>query len=491
MRVGAVPAGLTRLAPGCVPWWGSVGQAGAVPEAPPARPTVTRFGPDRFGLLAVLSGRPGRCVPCSARAEEESAMHPHVSPDRPVTVGVDTHAEQHVAAALDPLGRLLGTRAVPSTAAGAAALLAWARRFGAVERVGIEGTGSYGAGLSRWLRARGIEVVEVEPPRRPARRGRGKSDPIDAEAAARAVQAGTATAQPKAGTGPVESIRALQAARRSAMKARTQAANQLHALVVTAPDPLRARLRRLSPARLVATAAAFRPGALISPGAATKLALKSIAVRCRRRSAEIEALDAHLGRLVAAVAPDLVDVKGVGTDTAATLLLTAGDNPERLRSEAAFACLCGVAPQPASSGKTTRHRLSRGGDRQANRALHLLAVRRMGWDPATRAYVRRRTAEGLSMPEILRCLKRDLAHELYLLLVRPLAPRPSTHDRSGSLSESAPSTLGGAAVTRRVSVGGGVEDPAAAGLMAAGGGTRAPSVRPHPPPDDETATAAT
>src|SRR5262245_34780626 len=295
--------------------------------------------------------------------------------DTAVTVGVDTHADRHVAAALDHPGRHLRTQAFPSTDAGAAALLAWAHCFGAVERVGIDGTGACGAGLSHWLRARGVVVVEVDRPERERRRRRGKSDPIDAEAAARAVLAGTATARPKAGTGPVESVRALQAARRSAMKARTQAANQLHALVVTAPDPLRARLRRLSSARLVATAAAFRPGALISPGAATKLALKSIAVRYRRLSAEIEALDAHLGRLVAAVAPDLVDVKGVGTDTAATLRLTAGHNPERLRSEAAFACLCGVAPQPASSGKTTRHRLSRGGDRQANRALHLLAVR--------------------------------------------------------------------------------------------------------------------
>jgi transposase len=353
------------------------------------------------------------------RAEEELAMDQRSDTDTAVTVGVDTHADRHVAAALDHLGRLLGTRAVPSTDAGAAALLVWAGGFGAVERVGIEGTGAYGAGLSRWLRARGVVVVEVDRPKREQRRRRGKSDTIDAEAAARAVLAGTATAQPKAGTGPVESIRALQAARRSAVKARTQAANQLHALVVTAPAALRARLRRLSLAQLVAVAAAFRPGAPTTPAAATKLALKSIAVRYRRLSAEIEALDVHLGRLVAEVAPGLVALKGVGTDTAATLLLTAGDNPERLRSEAAFACLCGVAPQPASSGKTTRHRLSRGGDRPANRARHLLAVRRMGWDPATRADVRRRTAEGLSKTEILRCLKRDIAREIYAALPRP------------------------------------------------------------------------
>jgi len=340
--------------------------------------------------------------------------------ERRITVGVDTHADLHVAAALDHLGRLLGTEAFPTTAAGYAALLRWAGRFGAVERLGVEGTGSYGAGLARWLRARGLAVVEVERPKRPARRRRGKSDPLDAEAAARAVQAGTATAQPKAGTGPVEMIRTLQAVRRSAVKARTQTLNQLRALVLTAPEDLRARLRRLPPARLVATAAAFRPRRpLATPAAATRWALRSLAARHRRLSAEIEALDAQLGELVAAAAPDLVAVKGVGTDTAATLLVTAGDNPERLRSEPAFAHLCGVAPVPASSGRTTRHRLNRGGDRQANRALHLLAVRRLRWDPATRAYAARRRAEGRSTPEILRCLKRYLARALYPLLARP------------------------------------------------------------------------
>jgi transposase len=368
----------------------------------------------------------------------------------PVTVGVDTHLDQHVGAALDQLGRLLGTRAVPSTPAGHAALLAWAHRFGVVQRVGIEGTGSDGAGLSRWLRARGVEVVEVERPKRPARRGRGTSDPIDAEAAARAVPAGTATARPKAGTGPIEGIRALHGARRSAVTARTQAANQLHALVITAPDDRRAGLRRLGVAGLVAVAAACRPGAPRTAVAATKLALTSIAVRYRHLTAEIAALDAHLGRLVAAAAPDLVALTGVGTDTAATLLVTAGDNPDRLRSEGSFAHLCGVAPIPASSGRTVRHRLNRGGDRQANRALHLLAVRRMGWDPATQADVARRTAEGLSTPEILRCLKRDLARQLYPLLAGAPAADRATLGTGGP--RSGPPTGpqdGGAAVTRR------------------------------------------
>jgi len=337
-----------------------------------------------------------------------------------VTVGVDTHRDLHVAVALDRHGRRLGTRACPTTPAGFAALLAWATGYGAVDRIGIEGTGSYGAGLARWLRARDVAVVEVERPDRRDRQGRrrrGKSDPTDAEVAARTVLAGTALGQPKAGDGRVEMIRTLRLARRSALKARTQAANQLHALVLTAPDALRGRLRGLSPARLVTVAAAFRPGAVLaSPLVATKLALRSLAVRYRQLSAEIAQLDAQLAALVAAAAPALLAVKGLGPDTAGALLAAAGDNPRRLRSEAAFARLCGVAPLPASSGQTRRHRLNRGGDRDANRALYLLVVGRMSWDPRTRAYVARRTAEGLSKPEIIRCLKRYLARELYRLL---------------------------------------------------------------------------
>jgi transposase len=339
------------------------------------------------------------------------------APEARVTLGVDTHADVHVGVALDHLGRRLGTHAIPTTPAGYAELVTWARAFGPLERVGLEGTGSYGAGLARWLRQRGVAVVEVERPSRQTRRRRGKSDPLDAEAAARAVLAGTATGRPKAGDGPVEMVRALQVARRSALRARTQAANQLHALVVTAPEPLRERLRALSLRKRVAAAAAFRPGATPgTPTAATKLALRCVARRYQLLSAEIEALDAQLTRLVAHVAPALLAVKGVGTDTAAVLLTAAGDNPDRVRSEAAFAHLCGAAPIPASSGKRTRFRLDRGGNRDANRVLHLLAVRRMAWDPRTRAYVARRTAEGKTTPEILRCLKRYLARELFPLL---------------------------------------------------------------------------
>ncbi len=346
-------------------------------------------------------------------------MQALVSTEVQLTVGVDTHADVHVAAALDHLGRRLATHSVPTTPEGYRELVAWAGSLGTLERFGIEGTGSYGAGLARWLRGQGFEVVEVERPKRQDRRRRGKSDVIDAEAAARAVQAGTATAQPKAGDGPIEMLRTLQAARRSALKARTQAANQLHALVVTAPDALRTRLRQLSRTQLVETAAAFRPRLpLTTPTTASQLALRSLGIRHQQLSAEVRALEAQLELLVAQAAPDLVAVKGIATDLATTLLATAGDNPDRLHSESAFAHQCGVAPIPACSGKTNRHRLNRGGDRDANRVLHLLAVGRMGWDPATRAYVKRRTTEGLSKKEILRCLKRYLARELYPLLAR-------------------------------------------------------------------------
>jgi transposase len=344
-------------------------------------------------------------------------------PVRAVTLGVDTHADVHVAAALDERGRRLGIYSVPSTPAGFADLVTWAGRFGPLEQAGIEGTGSYGAGLARWLGARGVAVVEVDRPDRRARRRHGKSDPVDAEAAARAVQAGTAMARPRVSTAAMEMLRALRVARQSAVKARAQAANQLHALVVTAPDALRTRLRPLPLARLVTTAATFRTGRQpATPEAATKLALKTLAVRYRRLCAEVAALDTHLKRMLAAAAPELLSVKGVGIDVAATLLVAAGDQPQRLRSESAFAHLCGVAPIPASSGKTHRHRLNRGGDRDANRALYIVAVVRLACDPRTQAYVTRRTAEGLSKAEILRCLKRYLAREIYRVLVARPSP---------------------------------------------------------------------
>jgi len=334
-----------------------------------------------------------------------------------VTVGVDTHKDVHVAVALDGLGAYLGTLSVPATNAGARRLVRWATGFGTFERAGVEGTGCYGAGLARFLRAEGVRVFEVLRPKRRDLHRAGKSDPIDAEAAARAVLAGTVVGEPKGADGEVEMIRALRMARCSALKARTQAANQLEALLVTAPEELREELRGLSTTKLVRRAARFRPGeSLTDVMAATKLALRSVAHRYRHLCEEICELNEQLGRLVAQAAPALVAVEGVSTDTAASLLIAAGDNPERLTSEAAFAHLCGVAPVPASSGKIVRHRLNRQGNRDANRALYMVALGRMSRDERTRTYVARRTAEGKSKKEIIRCLKRYIAREVYRIL---------------------------------------------------------------------------
>src|SRR5215211_1028715 len=317
---------------------------------------------------------------------------PSVDEVNEVILGVDTHLDIHVAVALDQLGRRLGQTTVPTSTRGYARLLRWAEGFGIVGCVGIEGTSSYGAGLLRYLRSAEIPVVEVERPKRRHLRRKGKSDPIDAEAAARAVLAGEAAGEPKSGDGQVGMIRTLRSARQSAVKARSQAANQLQGLVVTAPEELRQRLRELTTKKLVSVAARMRPGQdLDDVETATKFALRSVARRYQALSQEIAELDARLDRLVAEAAPELISLPAIGTDHAATLLLSVGDNPERLGSEASFASLCGVSPVEASSGKVVRHRLNRGGNRDANRALHLICVVRMRIDERTRRYVARRT----------------------------------------------------------------------------------------------------
>jgi transposase len=331
--------------------------------------------------------------------------------------GVDTHGEVHVAAVVDSTGRILGTASFPTTPAGYRRLLSWMRRHGVVIRVGVEGTGSWGAGLARYLTGEGVEVVEVDRPNRQLRRLRGKSDPVDAEAAARAALNGEAKGTPKARTGPVEAIRALRVARRSAMKARTQALAQIRALITTAPEELRAQLRPLPTAQVVTMAARYRPGDPTTVVGATKLALRELALRVRYVEEQVDRLDATLAPLVTATCPALIARFGVGPQTAAALLVAAGDNPDRLRHEAAFAALCGSSPVEASSGRVVRHRLNRGGDRQANHALWRIVFVRMRFDPRTRDYVERRTKEGLSKKEIMRCLKRYVAREVYQCLV--------------------------------------------------------------------------
>jgi transposase len=334
-----------------------------------------------------------------------------------VTVGVDTHADVHVAVAKDAFGRRLAATSVATTPAGYAELLGWARRLGQPGAWGVEGTGSFGAGLVRFLRAEGQVVVEVNRPDRAARRRRGKSDPLDAEAAARAVQAQQGSV-PKAGDGQVEMIRSLRVARATAMKARTQAIDALKALVVTAPEELREQLRGLPAVRLVQTAAALEPGPVTTPLAAARLGLRTLARRYQVLSAELAVLDAELERLTATAAPKLVALFGVGADSAGALLVAAGDNPERLRSDAAFAMLCGASPIEASSGKTRRHRLNRGGDRQANAALHRIVVARLRHDQQTKDYLARRLREGKSKKEAIRCLKRYVAREVFAVLPR-------------------------------------------------------------------------
>jgi transposase len=336
---------------------------------------------------------------------------------RAITGGVDTHADLHVAAALDPVGGLLGVREFPATAAGYAELLGWLGSFGTVALVGIEGTGSYGAGLARHLAAAGVRVVEVDRPDRQDRARQGKSDSLDAVSAARAAQSGRASGAPKGRDGAAEAIRALMVVKRSARHERTQAINQARALILTGPEKLRARFAGHSPAALAAAIAALRPRPGDVPGYAIQVALRELGRRVQFLDAQQNRLDELISPLVTARAPGLLALHGVGPDTAALLLVAAGDHPERLRSESSWAHLCGVAPIPASSGKVAgRYRLNRGGDRQANSALWRIVIVRLRSDPATRAYADRRSKEGLSKREIIRCLKRYVAREVY----RPL-----------------------------------------------------------------------
>ena len=331
---------------------------------------------------------------------------------RVITGGVDTHASMHVAAALDPLGGLLGVREFPATAAGYGDLLSWLSGFGDLALAGVEGTGSYGAGLARYLAAARVRVVEVDRADRQDRHRAGKSDPLDAVSAARAALSGRAAGAPEGRDGAVDAIRALMAAKRSARNERTQAISQARSLIVTGPDELRARFARHSAAGLAEGIAALRPRPGDAAGYAVRIALRELGRRVEFLDGQLERLDDLIVPLVTARAPGLLSLYGAGPDTAALLLVAAGDHPGRLRSEAAWAHLCGVAPVPASSGKVRRHRLNRGGNREASHALWRIVITRMSAHPATRAYVERRTKEGLSKKEIIRCLKRYVAREV-------------------------------------------------------------------------------
>jgi transposase len=338
----------------------------------------------------------------------------------PVTGGVDTHADRHVAAVVDQVGRVLGTESFPADADGYAGLLAWLRGHGELARVEVEGTGSYGAGLARSLAAAGVQVLEVIRPDRQRRRRRGKSDAVDAVSAAIAALRGEECGTPKSAGGAAESIRALRVARSGAMKARVQAGNQLRDLVTTAPEPLRARLQRLGTVRRVRAAAAFTCSDPADPAEGTKAAMTSVAVRWLNLDAEITRLEAALEELVTRIAePAYLARCGVRYLTAPALIAAAGDNPGRIRGEAAYAALCGTSPVDCSSGKQERHRLNRGGDRQANCALWRIATTRLQHDPRTQEYYARRVAAGKTRKEIIRELKRYAAREAYRELIRP------------------------------------------------------------------------
>jgi transposase len=334
-----------------------------------------------------------------------------------IIVGVDTHKYVHVAVAIDRLGTRLASCSVSADRAGYAELIAWAQALGAIEAFGIEGTGSYGVGLASYVRRHALRVLEVSHCDRRKRRSHGKSDTLDAETAARSVLAGLATAVPKSGDGAAEMVRQIKVARDTAVKARSAAIIALKTLLVNAAGELREALEPLTDRKLIDRCARLIPGPIDDPTAATKHALGALATRWLALATEIDAHDNVLDAITRAATPTLREAFGIGADSAAEMMIVAGDNPTRIRSEAAFAKLCGACPIPASSGVTHRHRIFRGGHRQANAALYRIVTVRMRWHLPTMEYAARRTAQGLSKKDIIRCLKRFVAREIYHALV--------------------------------------------------------------------------
>lgn len=339
---------------------------------------------------------------------------------RSIVGGVDTHKDLHVAAVVDDLDRVLDTQSFATTRQGYRMMLAWMRSFGELRRVGIESTGSYGAGLLRYMQSADVEVLEVTTPDRHDRRKRGKNDDLDAANAAHAAFAGQRTVTPRSRNGMVESLRVLKACRKSAVNARRIALQMIQNTIIAAPDRLRDQLRSMTRMQLIRTLAAWRPDltAYRDLEAAYRISLKSLARRYLELHDEIADFDVMIAAIVQELAPELIARNSIGHNGAAQLLLTAGDNPERLKSEASFAALCGVSPVPASSGKTVRHRLNRGGDRAANSALHIIAIGRLRTDERTKTYVARRVAEGHSKLEAIRALKRYIAREVFSIIMR-------------------------------------------------------------------------
>lgn len=347
-------------------------------------------------------------------------MHDHH--DRSVIIGIDTHADTHHLAVITDFGQPLHDITFPATPTGYRQALDLVAGYSKVDRIGIECTGSYGAEITRHFLAAGYRVIEVNRPNAFDRRRQGKTDTFDAYSAAEAVLSGRATALPKGNDGLVQSLRVLRTTRTSAVHDRTATINQIKAMLVAAPDDLRMKYRGLTTMKLINTLAATRPSTTpVTAVESTAVSLRHLARRYKFLHDQVNELTGHITRLLNEHAPQLMDVYGAGPDSISQLLITAGDNPERLRSERHFAALTGASPIPASSGKTNRHRLNRGGDRQANSALHRIILVRMHYDPRTRDYVERRTAEGKTKREVMRCLKRYLARELFPLIQTTLS----------------------------------------------------------------------
>jgi transposase len=341
-------------------------------------------------------------------------------PDRPVIVGVDTHADTHTAVALDDLGRHLDKIEIPATKAGYRKLLRWARKLGTFTQAGVEGTGAYGAGLTRYLTDAGIAVIEVTRPNRQHRRRHGKSDPADAYAAAKAVLSGEATGEAKRMKGQIEIVRQLHLVRRSAVKTTTMTSNQINALIVNAPDEVQTELRGLTTRQQIVLASTWPTDDFTTPETATRSVIATLANRHQQLRTEITTLERQLSPLIKNLVPTLLAEHGVGLDVASRLLITVGENPDRIRNEASFAALCGVSPVDASSGKQQHHRLNRGGDRQANNALHTVWLTRARTCPETRAYITKQTTNGRTRRHTSRCIKRTLARRFHQILKHDL-----------------------------------------------------------------------
>jgi transposase len=379
---------------------------------------VTQEGPDILSRYCPVQAFGWQNRPHQRRTREVAMTLGQEVVARSVVGGVDTHKDLHVAAVVDEQDRVVGSQCFAATRHGYKQMLAWMRSFGQLRRLGVEATGTYGAGLLRYMQSAGVEVLEVTTPDKHDRRKRGKNDDLDAQNAAHAAFTGRRAVTPKSRDGMIESLRVLKACRKTAVAARRVALQMIQNTIVSAPDELRETLRKMTRMQLVRTLAAWRPDLsdyrnLVS---AYRITLKSLGRRYLELHDEMADLDTMIIGIIDELAPALVARNSIGHGCAGQLLLTAGDNSERLRSEASFAALCGVSPVPASSGKIIRHRLNRGGDRAANSALHIIAIGRLRTDPRTQAYMAKRIAEGHSKLEVIRCLKRYIAREVFALI---------------------------------------------------------------------------